>query len=148
MIRPKDIELEIEEGERYLDASQFDLAAAKFRMALSLLGRLAKLARVAGKVGGPLAGITVAEIVDSLMDGLDSPWLNVIIGGTLGYAGGVRAARVVEDAMSPLWVRIYQGLGDVAHRQGDDVGARKFYSTALQLRPDDPVLMQRMATVT
>ncbi|NLH98788.1 MAG: hypothetical protein GX446_04765 [Chthonomonadales bacterium] len=148
MILPRDIELEIEEGERYLDDDQMDLARAKFRLALSLLGRMVNHARMAGKVGGPLAGVTLAEIVDALMGGVDHPLLNVILGGALGYAGGSKAAEVFDAAMAPLWLRVYQGMGDVEHRTGNDAEARKYYGMALRFMPDDPVIMARMAAVT
>ncbi len=148
MIRPKDIEMEIEEGERYLGDDQLDLARAKLRLAASLLGRLTSQARAAGKVGGPLAGIVLADAVDGIMGGEEHSLLSVIIGGALGYAGGTKAAQTFDSAMSPLWVRIHVGLGDVAYRSGDITEARTQYATALRHMPDDPIVMQRMATVT
>lgn len=148
MIKPQDIEMELEEAEGYLKTGRQDQARAKFNLALSLLVQLAKSADRVGKIGGPIAGMTVAELLDALQGGIDHPLLDVILGGILGYAAGKKGSALYTDSLSPLWVRAYNGLGDVSHHSGDDSQARKYYATALKALPDDPITMRKIAEVT
>lgn len=148
MIKAADIEMELTEGERYLASGNLELARAKFKLAISLLARFLKGTEIAGKIGGPVAGITLAELVDALNDGLDHPILNVVIGGLVGYAAGTKGAAVVADSLAPLWVRAHNGLGDVAHAEGQDSEARRHYGAALKAVPDAPITRQKLAVVT
>ncbi len=148
MIKTSDIEMEIDEAEEYLNKGRPDQAKAKFDLALSLLAQIAKSADRLGKIGGPIAGMTIAELLDALQGGIDHPMLNIILGGVLGYAAGKKGSELYTDSLSPLWVRVYNGIGDVSHQNGDDSQARKYYATALKAAPDDPITLQKIAEVT
>lgn len=147
MINPRDIEMQIDEAEEYLEAGQTQLARASFSMALSLLGQLAKQVAMAAKVGGPLVGVSVMEIVDALNDGLDHPLLNVVIGGLLGYFGGKKGSELFNSSLAPLWIRAYNGMGDVCRADSDFAQARKYYATALEASPNDPITRAKLAEV-
>lgn len=148
MISPRDIEMELSEAEESLASGNPDQARARFKLALTLLGQIAKTTERMGKIGGPLAGITTAEILDALNGGIDHPLIDAILGGIVGYVAGKKGAAVYQASLLPLWIRTYNGLGDVSHATGDDAEARRCYATALKASPDDPITRVKIAEVT
>ena len=148
MIKPQDIEMELDEAEEYFNGGKIEQATSKYNLALSLLAQVAQSSDRIGKIGGPIAGITAAEMLDALQGGLNHPLLDVILGGILGYAAGKKGSEMYTESLSPLWVRTYNGLGDIAHYSADDTKARKYYGTALAASPNDPITIQKLAEVT
>jgi tetratricopeptide (TPR) repeat protein len=94
-----------------------------------------------------VAGIAVAELVDALRSGLDHPLLDAVVGGLLGAVVGKAAVQFYSEAMKPLAVRAYNGLGDAYRQTGEISRARQSYAQALNLSPDDAGTLQRLASV-
>ena len=148
MISADDIKMELDEAEGYLAECNAELARAKFALALSLLAQNTQTAERIAKLGGPLAGITVAEVIDILQGGLDHPLLDALLGGIAGVLAGKAGAKLYSDTLGPMATRAYNGLGSAYRALGNTEKARECFAAALKIAPQDQATLRNVAQVS
>ncbi len=141
----EDIEMGLEDAEEAKNSGRYANAKSQFKQVLAVLNQRDKDAGLIGKFGGPMAGITLVELVDFVRHGIDHPLLDAVFGGVGGYIAGTQLAKFYSDSLTPMRVRAWRGLAETCFLLGQHTEARQAFAEALKAAPDDPVTRKKFA---